>query len=128
GGAQAKTRNAAPTGYDVSYPQCGASLPKNVSFAIVGVNDGIVYKANPCLTTQLAWATRYETAPILYVNTGDPGPALSSHWPSGQTSPQVCDASNPDSPQCSYDYGWNAAANSYADAVSAGATATEWWL
>lgn len=116
------------TGYDVSYPQCGRSLPKNVSFAIVGVNDGIVFSANPCLSSELAWAKSYEAVPILYANTADPGPALSSHWPTGQTAPEVCSASEPDSSACAYDYGWNAAANSYADAASAGASANEWWL
>ena len=139
--AGAKAKPKTPTGYDVSYPQCGARLPTNVLFGIAGVNDGIVYSANPCLGTELAWAERYEPAAILYANTGDPGPALSSHWPTGQTSPQVCDAAQPDSASCSYDYGWNAAADSYRDAVGAyvslgklpaGATQTpqpnEWWL
>ena len=130
-----------PIGYDISYPQCGGPLPSNVLFGIVGVNDGIVFKANPCLSTEVSWAQRYEASAILYANTGDPGPALSSHWPLGQASPQVCDPSAPDSSACSYDYGWDAAADSYRDAVNAyvalgqgpaGATQTpqpnEWWL
>jgi hypothetical protein len=144
GAAQARSkppRGSTPTGYDVSYPQCGSALPTNVSFAIVGVNDGIVYSANPCLGSELSWAERFEPAPILYANTGDPGPQLSSHWPTGQTTPEACDAAQPDSSACSYDYGWNAAADSYRDAVNAyvslgqlppGATQTpqpnEWWL
>jgi len=123
GGGTAKT-----TGYDVSYPQCGQSLPTNVSFAIVGVNNGIVFSVNPCLSSQLAWAKRYEAVPILYANTANPGPALSSHWPTGQTAPKVCSASDSDSAACAYDYGWNAAADSYADAARAGASASEWWL
>jgi len=141
-GAKAKPGGGkARTGYDVSYPQCGARLPTNVLFGIVGVNDGIVYSANPCLGTELAWAEQYEPAAILYANTADPGPALSSHWPAGQATPQFCDPAQPDSAACSYDYGWNAAANSYRDAVDAyvslgklpgGATQTpqpnEWWL
>jgi hypothetical protein len=132
------------TGYDISYPQCGDPFPTNVLFGIVGVNAGIVYSANPCLGTgdgpsELAWAEQYEPAAILYANTADPGPALSSHWPTGQTTPQYCDGS--DSIACSYDYGWDAAADSYQDAVDAyislgklpaGATQTpqpnEWWL
>jgi hypothetical protein len=135
-----------PTGYDVSYPQCGAPLPTNVLFGIVGVNAGIVYSANPCLgrgdgASELARAEQYEQPAILYANTADPGPALSKHWPAGQTSPQFCDPAEPDSASCSYDYGWNAAADSYQDAVNAyislgklpsGATQTslpnEWWL
>jgi len=129
------------TGYDVSYPQCGGPLPANVPFGIVGVNDGIVYSANPCLAAELSWAEAYEPAAILYANTADPGPALSSHWPTGQTSPRYCDPALVDSSDCSYDYGWNAAADSYRDAVNAyislgklgpGATQTpsanEWWL
>lgn len=139
---------SSPTGYDISYPQCGASFPSSVLFGIVGVNDGIVYSANPCLGTgdgasALAWAEHYDGAggAILYASTADPGPSLSSHWPTGQTSPEYCDPSQPDSTACSYDYGWNASANSYQDAVnayiqigelSAGATHTSmpnrWWL
>jgi hypothetical protein len=133
-----------PTGYDISYPQCGGPLPTNVLFGIVGVNAGIVYSANPCLgagdgASELAWAEQYEQVAILYANTADPGPALSSHWPTGQMTPQYCDGS--DSTSCSYDYGWDAAADSYQDVVNAyislgklpaGATQTpqpnEWWL
>jgi hypothetical protein len=131
----------ASAGYDVSYPQCGGPLPTNVLFGIVGVNDGIVYSANPCLATEIAWAEQYQVAAILYANTADPGPTLSSHWPTGQTTPRICDPAQVDSTACSYDYGWNAASDSYRDAVNAyislgklgaGATQTptpnEWWL
>ena len=94
------------------------------AFAIVGVNDGIVYSANPCLRSgngagELAWAEQYEPVAILYANTADPGPALSSHWPTGQTTPRFCDPASTDSAACAYDYGWNAAADSYQDAVNA---------
>src|SRR4051812_26557713 len=43
-------------GYDVSYPQCGSALPSAPAFGIVGVDDGIVFSANPCAGTELAWA------------------------------------------------------------------------
>jgi hypothetical protein len=137
-----------PAGYDISYPQCGGGFPTSVLFGIVGVNDGIVYSPNPCLgsgdgASELAWAEQYDGqgGAILYANTADPGPALSKHWPSGQTAPQFCDPAQPDSSACSYDYGWNAAADSYQDAVNAyiqigelpaGALQTprpnQWWL
>ncbi len=135
-----------PTGYDISYPQCGGAFPTNVLFGIVGVNDGIVYSPNPCLgagdgPSELAWAEQVESPAILYANTADPGPTQSTHWPTGQTSPQICDPTATDSTACSYDYGWNAAADSYADAVNAyvslgqlpaGSAQTpqpnEWWL
>lgn len=124
-----KSRSSTPTTYDVSYPQCGGALPTNIDGGIVGVNDGIVYSPNPCLAGEYAWAAAATTyPPAFYANTADPGPAYSSHWPTGQTSPQVCDGSN--STACSYDYGWNAAQNSFADAlaVTDTAAARTWWL
>ena len=121
-------------GFDISYPQCGAPYPLNPAFAIVGVNGGRVFSGNPCLASQLAWGG--DAAAELYVNTGNPGPALSSFWPKGQTAPRFCDANNPDTADCAYDYGWNAAADSYARAeqayaargIAANPNATAWWL
>ncbi len=124
---------AAP-GYDISWPQCGGAYPADPSFGIVGVNKGIVFSPNPCLASQVTWAGG--TSAGLYANTGNPGPAISSHWPTGQTSPRVCSATNLDTAECAYDYGYNAAANSYADAAAAfsdlglsGSPAgSPWWL
>jgi hypothetical protein len=142
-GSGGKVSRAQPIGYDISYPQCGKPFPTNVAFGIVGVNGGIVFRANPCLgrgngPSQLRWAGRRAE---LYANTGNPGPELSTRWPVGQASPRRCRAANPDSANCAYDYGWNAAADSYATAVrayvslgwaQAGATRTpvanHWWL
>jgi hypothetical protein len=134
-------------GYDISYPQCGGPFPNNAAFGIVGVNKGIVFSPNPCLGTgdgpsELAWAGGPEAQ--LYANTGNPGPALSTHWPDGQTFPRECNTGaspGSDTVDCAYDYGWNAAADSYQTAVLAyislglappGATSTPtpnmWWL
>jgi hypothetical protein len=129
GGGGAKLR-----GYDISYPQCGGAYPTNVAFAIVGVNGGRVFSANPCLADQLRWGG--DAAAEVYINTGNPGPELSSFWPIGQTSPRVCSASDPDTADCAFDYGWNAAEHSYATLEAAyaerGITAdpglTTWWL
>ncbi|HET6380770.1 MAG TPA: hypothetical protein VFH63_07005, partial [candidate division Zixibacteria bacterium] len=130
-GAAAARTEAAPEparpagssiGYDISYPQCGGEYPKNAAFAIVGVNGGLVHKPNPCLgadgdgDSQLAWAGKEAG---LYMNTGNPGPELSSYWPIGQTSPRVCSADDPDTVDCAYDYGWNAAADAYRTALAA---------
>jgi hypothetical protein len=111
-------------GYDVSYPQCSSTLPAAGVVSIVGVNDGIVYSANPCVATEASWGSGHGLQ--LYANTADPGPAYSSHWPTGQTSPETCDGSN--SAACSYDYGWDAAANSFADAPVADRTTVAWWF
>jgi hypothetical protein len=130
------TAVAAPTtrGYDISWPQCGSAYPTNPAFGIVGVNKGLVFSANPCLASEITWAGG--TKAQLYANTGNPGPALSSHWPSGQTSPRLCDPANTDTADCAFDYGYNAAKDSFADAVAAfGAlhlagspAASAWWL
>jgi len=138
---------ATPCWFDISYPQCGSSFPANAEFGIVGVNNGIVFSANPCLSTgdgppELAWAGGVRAQ--FYANTGNPGPDLSTRWPSNQTSPRQCNTSavpGSDTADCAYDYGWNAAADSYRTAVSAyvslglapaGATSTPspnvWWL
>jgi hypothetical protein len=121
-------------GYDISYPQCGGAYPSNAAFAIVGVNGGRVYSVNPCLASQITWGGGPNAQ--LYVNTGNPGPTLSSFWPLGQTSPRYCDAANPDTADCAFDYGYNAAAQSYATAQSAYAelglaaspSGSRWWL
>ena len=133
-------------GFDISYPQCGGAFPSGGAFGIVGVNGGLPFSANPCLglganPSELQWAGMNAS---LYANTADPGPALSSHWPNGQTTPKQCNtATNPgaDTAECHYDYGWNAAQDSYQDAVNAyvslgwaaaGAARTpvanNWWL
>src|SRR5438105_14700531 len=83
---------ATTTGFDISYPQCNGTFPTGGSFGIVGVNGGRVHLVNPCLGTgdgpsELSWAGGNAG---LYANTGDPGPALSSYWPNGQSSPQAC--------------------------------------
>ncbi|HEX7496939.1 MAG TPA: hypothetical protein VF344_00530 [Candidatus Limnocylindrales bacterium] len=138
---------ATPCWFDISYPQCGSPFPDNAEFGIVGVNHGKVFSANPCLSTgdgppELTWAGGVRAQ--LYANTGNPGPDLSTRWPSNQTSPRQCNTSavpGSDTADCAYDYGWNAAADSYRTAVSAyvslglasaGATSTPspnaWWL
>jgi hypothetical protein len=112
---------AAPTqvGYDVSYPQCGENLPNARAFAIVGVNGGLSTRANPCLSTQLAWAWKsngsVDSQPPaqLYLNTANPGEVIDqvTTWPtSGSTPYDSCDGTN--SLACSWQYGWERASNS----------------
>jgi hypothetical protein len=133
--APAPARSAAATGYDVSYPQCSSSLPANPAFAIVGVNNGLAYSSNPCFMTEYAWASNAtSTTPphvSLYLNTGNPGPVASSHWPPATTTtPRACDGSW--SANCAYDYGWLAAQDSFNRASPstgvAAARAAPWWL
>ncbi len=112
---------AAPTriGYDVSYPQCGESLPSARAFAIIGVNGGLSTKSNPCLSAQLSWAWRSngsvssQPKAQLYLNTANPGQVISrvSTWPTSGTTPYgECGGTN--SMACSWEYGWQRASNS----------------
>ncbi len=80
---------AAPSGNDISYPQCGGSFPSSPAFEIVGVNDGLANNLNPCFgpsstyprytQSELYWAAATATGltvqpkASLYVNTADPG-------------------------------------------------------
>ena len=133
--SQAKPGGGSTTrGFDISYPQCGGAYPSNAAFGIVGVNGGRVFSANPCLASQIAWGGG--AASGLYANTGNPGPALSSFWPAGQTAPRFCDPNNTDTADCAFDYGWNAARHSFETAeaaylqlgITASPSATDWWL
>jgi hypothetical protein len=132
--AAAVPLSARERGNDVSYPQCGAPLPSGHDFGIVGVDGGKPFDANPCLADQIVWA-RTAGRPVYYLNTANPGPKLSSFWPIGQRSPQLCTRSRPNSAGCAFDYGWNAAKDSLARARAAAAsvgapdvTRTTWWL
>jgi hypothetical protein len=135
---------AVESGRDISFPQCGGPLPqvRHARFAILGVNGGRAFTKNRCLAEQLRWAKRLARPPAFYANTGNPGPKKSSHWPLGQTWPRECSRSHPNSVGCSYDYGWNAAWQSYTAAVDAAqrlhavdrvnarhrAANVDWWL
>ena len=104
--------SSTPTGNDISYPQCGSSLPSSPAFGIVGVNDGRANDLNPCLgpsksypsytQSELYWAVASSTGSTptgstpqpkasLYVNTGDPGNVyngtLIGDWPQLGTTP-----------------------------------------
>ena len=61
------------SGYDISYPQCGQQLSEAfVGFAIVGLNYGRPFTANPCFATQWQWARTHDAVAV-YINMSDPG-------------------------------------------------------
>ncbi|MFE8886815.1 hypothetical protein ACFYLX_13305 [Pseudarthrobacter enclensis] len=133
-----------PVGNDVSWPQCGKTLPASPAFAIVGVTGGLANNTNPCLRDQLDWAgkaTVGTTQPkvALYVNTANPGHE-GSWWPSSNTYGNAnvsnpygtCDAKGaaegPVDLPCSYMYGY---AKAYDDATIRGIANPGdyfWWL
>jgi hypothetical protein len=61
-----------PLGHDVSHPQCGAKLPTDVGFGIVGVNGGTPLTNNRCFRDQLLWAQALPGHAV-YANTAYPG-------------------------------------------------------
>ena len=102
-------------GIDVSWPQCGQTLPSDHAFGIVGVNGGLATTTNPCLPDQLRWAAsaRGGTAQErvqLYVNTANPGGLGTASWPTS-SSPEnphgACDGG--DTLSCAWQYGWDRA-------------------
>lgn len=111
-------------GHDISYPQCNRTLPDIQSFAVIGVNKGRPFTQNPCLFSEYAWATLAPMPPSLYMNISG---ALGSTADQGNTGPAgTC---GPDDTSClAYNYGFNAAADAYAYADSAGVTSQHWWL
>jgi hypothetical protein len=139
-------------GYDVSYPQCGTTLPDNPAFAIVGINGGNAVKTNPCLKDQLAWGSQASGLPNqpalqLYINTANPGEVIElvTTWPTnnldlnGETPTNkygnTCSGANDLS--CSWLYGWNraldAAENRFTPAAQAAGISDltsdyVWWL
>ena len=141
------TASAAPrtaVGYDVSYPQCDSSLPRDRAFVVVGVNGGLSTKPNPCLSEQLVWAWE-STGDVpeqpraqLYLNTANPGEVRDevTTWPASGTTPYGdCDGGN--SEACSWQYGWERAQNSVVEfflpaareaGVPASPYAYTWWL
>lgn len=119
-------------GYDVSYPQCGARLPAEGAFAIVGVTNGLPWSANPCLAEEYAWASGRGVV-ALYVNTANPAPRSSFYWSeSGARDPALCiDSASTSDTGCAYNYGWHAGLDAFGRARSAigpVVSTLTWWL
>lgn len=137
GAASAQLPSLNNLGYDVSYPQCGTTLPDDASFAVVGVNGGRTDRPNPCLHEQMRWALSlpgYAAQPRLsvYINTANPGPQ-SAVWSSDALSPYgMCDGSW--STACSWEYGRYRAAETFesasgvADELGVELRVVPWWL
>ncbi|HET9092378.1 MAG TPA: hypothetical protein VFN50_08210 [Acidimicrobiales bacterium] len=97
---------SAPTGNDVSYPQCASTLPASPAFGIVGVNGGLANDLNACLgpsgsypsysQSELYWSASSSVGGTaqpptsLYVNTADPGNEFGgsaiTDWPTSSSS------------------------------------------
>src|SRR5437868_8305716 len=111
--------SSAVLGNDISWPQCGKTLPSKQVFGIVGVNDGLANNTNPCFAQELVWAQASrggtgQPLTALYVNTANPG-HLSLLWPTDNNYNNV-EISNPygtcagaEDAACAYMYGYERA-------------------
>ncbi|HWS57154.1 MAG TPA: hypothetical protein VN257_01320 [Actinotalea sp.] len=144
GPAQAARPDPAPVtqvGNDISWPQCGKTLPTGQAFGVVGVNNGLANTTNPCLAEQLAWAqtsteTTNQPRAALYVNTANPG-LIGSWWPTSNFYPDGSPVPVPNpygnciggnDAACAFIYGY---AKAYDDAHIRGVPHPErffWWL
>lgn len=111
---------ALPTGYDVSWPNCGATRPKVPTWGVVGVTGGLSLHASRCLPLETSWFT----APVsLYVNTGYSGRLLALRF---SHSPKKCLPY--DSACIAYDYGYAEGVYAVKLASSQGIHSELWWL
>lgn len=113
------------TGYDISFPQCNAPLPKPpYAFAILGATGGKPFTDNPCLPQQFAWAAATGSQPSVYFNLKAP---IGSNAEEGTTGPSgTC---TPTDERCrSYNFGYKSAQHAVAYVKSKALTPASWWL
>jgi hypothetical protein len=132
------------TGIDVSWPQCGKTLPSDKAFGIIGVNGGLANNSNPCFLEQLAWARQSNgstTQPLvsLYVNTTNPG-LLSASWPTSNQYKGIDTTANitiqnphgtcagAEDTACAYVYGWSRAYDDANHRNVPSPASFKWWL
>jgi hypothetical protein len=117
------TSNQMP-GYDISWPQCGKAYPSPpIAFAIIGLNNGRPYTANPCFLDEYNWARKFEPNPAVYINTDFPKPGRVE----GNTGP--FGACEPTDDWCrAYNYGYGIGRDVTTKAASLGIAPKMWWL
>ncbi|MBU6214757.1 hypothetical protein KGM48_02855 [Patescibacteria group bacterium] len=109
-------------GYDVGFNT--SSLPvAPFGFGVVGTDGGRAYTHNPNFAIQFAWAKQGTDASAVYMNLNTD---VGSYVHGNVSSPKICKGG--DSLCKAYNYGYNAAASSFAYATQQGAASTLWWL
>ncbi|HLH73007.1 MAG TPA: hypothetical protein VKX96_06965 [Chloroflexota bacterium] len=124
-------------GFDVSYPQCQASLTSNppasttaYQFAVIGITGGRAMTRNRCLGAEYQVAAGQGLPISFYLNVNYPRGAAVAY---GQDGPLgTCD--NFDEQCISYTYGWNTAQDAYQNAqqtlqsLNVSDMPSIWWL
>jgi hypothetical protein len=118
---------APPTGFDVSWPQCGGAMPASSAVAIVGVDDGHQFSDNPCLKQEAAWAS---TATIRgqYMVVDSPDGSSSANVLKYAYSGPAGNCTATEYECLGYNWAYNDAYYEVSYAGSQGATSDDWWL
>jgi hypothetical protein len=112
---------AGGNGYDISWPQCGGPYPPVAPVAVVGVNDGVAFSANPCYASEASWAGPALTT---YLNLNAPEGSDPAAWDQGPAG--VCGSG--DLTCEAFNYGYQTASQSIGEAAAAGHPSRVWWL
>jgi hypothetical protein len=104
---------------DLSWPNCAVATAGGPSSGIIGVDGGLDFHPNPCLSSETKLFTSY----ALYLNTGYPGPAYAEKY---ADSPLACNQT--DYLCLAYNYGYHAAEYSIGYANTQSAHSFMWWL
>jgi hypothetical protein len=120
-------------GYDLSYNALSYPV-ESFGFAVVGVTGGKAFVHNARILSEYQW-TKFaaKTAATLYMNVNAP---YGSTVVANITIPKTCppraagsSATSTEPTACEgYNYGYNAAKDSYAYATGAGVASSLWWL
>ncbi|RLV48514.1 hypothetical protein D9V37_14155 [Nocardioides mangrovicus] len=117
-------------GIDVSWPQCGTTLPTiQLDFAVIGLTDGHASSVSPCFGEQVAWAKANHLRVAVYVVPNSPGTSstasvdMQDGRTAAETSCATADASCP-----AYAAGVRQARHALAAAAAAQLPRTGWWL
>ncbi len=72
-------------GQDISWPQCPSTFPPTTTqFLVIGLTHGLPFTENPCVATQVGWATEHATPTHAYTFAAFPTTAqLTTHGSSG---------------------------------------------
>jgi hypothetical protein len=110
---------AGTLGYDVSWPNCGATPPKDGTWGVVGATGGLSLHPPRCLLLEARWFKQVS----LYANTGYPGGAYAMPY---RLTPRHCSVY--DSLCLAYNYGYAEGAYAANQAARVGVHADVWWV
>ncbi len=104
---------------DISWPNCKISNIDEYSLGIVGVNGGLDFTNNQCLSQEASWLRGY----AVYINTGYAGLPYANQY---RTFPKDCSYKN--AVCLSYNWGYNATMEAIKYASFSNVHSQMWWL